>query len=68
MFYLLKDHNKKVKRSLVGWYTLVIPALRRKRQEDGEFQASLGYMVRPYSCLLKKKITYPDTWFCSSHT
>jgi hypothetical protein len=28
-------------------YTTVIPALRRLRQEDHKFQASLGYMGRP---------------------
>jgi hypothetical protein len=29
--------------SQIWWYTTVIPALRRLRQEDGEFEDSLGY-------------------------
>jgi hypothetical protein len=30
------------------WCTPVIPVFRRLRQEDGEFQASLGSIVRPF--------------------
>jgi hypothetical protein len=29
------------------WCTLITPALRKLRQVDGEFKASLGYIVRP---------------------
>jgi hypothetical protein len=29
------------------WYTPVIPALRRMRQEDYQLKASLGYIDRP---------------------
>jgi hypothetical protein len=35
--------------------TRVIPALRRQRQEDGEFQSSPGNIVRP---CLKKKVSF----------
>jgi hypothetical protein len=35
------------------WYTPVIPALGRLRQEDLEFKGSLGYTVR--LCLRKEK-------------
>jgi hypothetical protein len=38
----------------VWWYVPVIPALGKLRQEEPEFQASLGYMIRTY--LKKKKI------------
>jgi hypothetical protein len=27
------------------WHTLIIPALRRQRQEDHKFKVSLGYIV-----------------------
>jgi hypothetical protein len=38
---------------LVWWYTPVIPALRKLRQEDHKFKVSLGYIERP--CLEKKR-------------
>jgi hypothetical protein len=33
----------------VVWYTPVIPTPERLRQEDHEFQDSLGYMERPFT-------------------
>lgn len=33
---------------LRGCRTVIPPSLRRLRQEDGDFQASLGYMLSPY--------------------
>jgi hypothetical protein len=40
--------------SQASWcHTPVTPALRRQRQKDREFKASLSYMARP--CLKKKK-------------
>jgi hypothetical protein len=39
--------------NVAWWHTLVIPALRRLRQENCEFKSSLGYIARP--CLKKPK-------------
>jgi hypothetical protein len=35
--------------SWAWWCPLVIPALRRLRQEDGKLEANLGYTGRPCS-------------------
>jgi hypothetical protein len=39
----------------------MIPALRRQRQEDGEFEASLGYIVRV--CLKKPRAGRVTQWY-----
>jgi hypothetical protein len=45
---------RKTKQGARHWQcTPVILALGRQRKENHEFQASLGYLVRPY---LKKKV------------
>jgi hypothetical protein len=37
----------------VQWYTPIIPALKRLKQENHEFKDNIGYIVR--HCLKKKK-------------
>jgi hypothetical protein len=37
--------------SRTQWYTPLIPALKRLKQEDHEFEASLGYKARFEDCL-----------------
>jgi hypothetical protein len=39
----------------VWWYTCIIPVLGSLRQEDEEFETSLGYIVRPYEKKREKK-------------
>jgi hypothetical protein len=40
--------NKEICVSWVWWCVSIIPALRRLRQEDQEFQGSLGYIARDH--------------------
>jgi hypothetical protein len=41
---LLWINQPKSRMGLEWWHIPVIPALRRLRQEDGEFEASLSYI------------------------
>jgi hypothetical protein len=47
----------------VCWHTPIIPALRRLRQEDLEFKASLGYIVRPSPKKRKRKTDLKILYF-----
>jgi hypothetical protein len=40
--------TKKKKKCQAWWQALIIPVLRRLRQGDPKFKASLGYIVRSY--------------------
>jgi hypothetical protein len=41
-----RDHMREGRWNLVWWCTSTIPALRRQKQEDHEFKASVGYIAR----------------------
>jgi hypothetical protein len=49
-----EDTLRKVVKIQAWWCTSGIPELRKLRQEDQEFKASLDYTARP--CLLKNPI------------
>jgi hypothetical protein len=44
--------SRSLVRSQVSWYMPEIPALGRRRQENGGFKGGLDYTVKP--CLKKK--------------
>jgi hypothetical protein len=44
--YLRESSLKRGKVRWVWWFTSVIPVPGRLRQEDGEFEANLGYIIR----------------------
>jgi hypothetical protein len=48
VFVCLQLHKISLKRSQTCWYTPVIPALQRLKQEDCKFKASLCYTVKAY--------------------
>jgi hypothetical protein len=58
-----RESSKMFHRCWAWWFTAVIPAVGRPRQEDGEFKVRLGYIVRP--CPKKKGLPKPDA--SSSH-
>lgn len=41
----LKTHHRKTMYGWEWWYMAVSPGLRKLRWEDGEFEASLGYIA-----------------------
>jgi hypothetical protein len=45
---LRKLHLKSIVTDWAWWFTSVILALVRLRQEDMEFKVSLGYLVKPW--------------------
>jgi hypothetical protein len=44
--YIYQTNKKTQSRSWACWYNPEIPAIQRLRQEDYEFEASLGYIVK----------------------
>jgi hypothetical protein len=46
---------KKERKEARWWHTPVIPALGKLRQEDREFEASLGFTVRTCVCVRERE-------------
>jgi hypothetical protein len=53
--------------SWAWWFTSVIPALGRLRQEDDKFEVSQGYISRPYLNKTKQNKQNNTRPSCSSH-
>jgi hypothetical protein len=52
--------RERYRESQAWWHTPIIPPLGRLRQEDQEFEASMGYIAR--HCLKKKKKKAGHWW------
>jgi hypothetical protein len=59
-FNKLDGMGENVWRDWAQWCKPVIPTQGKLRQEDCEFEVSLGYIVRPVSKKERKKKTFQD--------